>query len=86
MHRLVSVIQHSLHQFQELLRTRFEITSGALTGATTGVILVETNYITNLLLAMIFSLFSGAAGALGGLAIKRVNTWYNKRYGKEKKA
>jgi hypothetical protein len=38
------------------------------------------------MLAMIFSLFSGAAGALGGLLIKRAHTWYNKRYGKKKEA
>jgi hypothetical protein len=83
---LPSVIQHSVQQFQELIRTRTEIVSGALTGATTGAVLVETNYISNLLLAIVFSLFTGAAGAIGGLIIKKLHNWYTKRYGKEKKA
>lgn len=72
--KFLSVVHHSVHQLQEQIRTNTEVVSGSFVGSITGAIIAE-GWWTSLIPAIVFSLLTGAAGAIGGLTIKLLYNW-----------
>jgi hypothetical protein len=81
--RLLSVI-HSVTNF---VQTKTELALGGTSGSLMGFYLFDAGFVTTVLklvLAIIFSLCTGAAGTLGGLIIKHLYEKWAKEKSKKK--